>query len=278
MKLLSKSAILTAAGALVLGTSVALSSAGTVFGASQAHSNTIVPDKKSCNTANFCLTESNNGSGGSVNATNDSSTLATIGATNGNSTAIYARSQNGSAIIGLGSNQAGVVAQSNGTQSDQAALEAQGSTSSTNLFLAQNSATSDDCYIDAFADLDCTGKITGNALEAVHRNSSGQRVVAYAAESASATIEDVGTGRMTGGVANVPLDPAFASVMSHQWYYVFLTPLGNTRGLYVSLKTAAGFQVRETERGHDSLEFDYRIVANPLDGNSGRLPLARRSR
>jgi hypothetical protein len=276
MKLLSKSAILTAAGVLAVSTSLALSSANAVFGASQPHNNNpVVPAAKACNTSGYCQTTTNKGSGGGINITNDSTTDAALGATNGNSTAIYARSQDGSAIIGLGTSGAGVVAQSNGTDTTQAALEAQGSTTSTNLLLAQNSATNNQCYIDAYADLNCTGTIVGSALEAVHRNTGGQHVAAFAAESASATIEDTGTARMIDGVANVRIDPAFASVMAHKWYYVFLTPLGDTRGLYVSVKMAGGFKVRETERGRGSLEFDYRIVANPEDAAGGRLPLVR---
>jgi hypothetical protein len=275
MKLLSKGAILTAAGALVLGTSVALSSTNAVFGASQPHNaNGSAVPAKTCDTKNVCLTETNNGSGGGISVSNTSSTTAAIDATNYNSTAIYARSADGAAIIGLGSAGAGVVAQSNSTDSSQGALEAQGSTSSTNLLVATNSATGGDCYIDAFGDLDCSGSIQGSVIRTVHRNGAGRRVVAYASESASATIEDVGTARMSDGVANVHIDPAFSSVMAHQWYYVFLTPLGDTRGLYVSSKTLTGFQVREAERGRNSLEFDYRIVANPVDGQNARLPQA----
>jgi len=276
MKLLSKGTILTAAGAVLLGASVAFSNAGAVFGASQDRGENarVAPAAKSCDTSGNCLTEANKGSGGAISATNDSSANAAIDATNGNSTAIYARSQDGAAIIGLGTSEAGVIGQSNGTDEDQAALEAEGSTDSTNLFLATNSATSDDCYIDAYADLRCTGEISGGVLKGVHRNSGGQRVVTYASESATATVEDVGTARMSGGIANVQIDPSFASVMDHKWYYVFLTPLGDTRGLYVSMKTPSGFQVRETERGRDSLEFDYRVVAHPLDGKNERLPAA----
>jgi hypothetical protein len=60
--------------------------------------------------------------------------------------------------------------------------------------------------------------------------------------------------------------------MDRKWYYVFLTPLGDTRGLYVSIKTPTAFQVREVEHGRSSLEFDYRIVAHPLDADNDRLP------
>jgi hypothetical protein len=40
------------------------------------------------------------------------------------------------------------------------------------------------------------------------------------------------------------------------------------------MKTASAFQVRETEHGRSSLEFDYRVVAHPLDAENDRLPLA----
>jgi hypothetical protein len=267
----SKNAIFVAAGGLLLGSSLVLSSAGAVFGANaQSVSNPSSQfSKKNCDTSGYCLTEANKGSGGGITVSNNSSTEAAIGATNNNSTAIYADSYNGAAVIGLGRSQEGVIAQSNGNSESSAALESQGSAAGTNLFYATNSANNSDCLIDAFADLSCTG-----IIGAVQRNSSGQRVVAYTSESASATIEDVGTARMSGGVANVQIEPAFASVIDHKWYYVFLTPLGDTRGLYVSVKTAAAFQVRETERGRGSLEFDYRIVAHPLGAKYARLPPA----
>jgi hypothetical protein len=51
-------------------------------------------------------------------------------------------------------------------------------------------------------------------------------------------------------------------------------PLGEMRGLYVSRKTALGFQVREIERGRGNVDFDYRIVAHPIDASNDRLPTA----
>ncbi|HEV3089810.1 MAG TPA: hypothetical protein VGX91_00040 [Candidatus Cybelea sp.] len=141
-----------------------------------------------------------------------------------------------------------------------------------NLFVGEGQEGGE-CVMDAMGNLTCTGTIQGGkAARTRHRTSSGRHVLAYASESATATIEDVGTARMAGGVANVQIDPGFASVMDRKWYYVFLTPLGDTRGLYVSLKTAGAFEVRETEHGRSSLDFDYRIVAHPLDAKDDRLP------
>jgi hypothetical protein len=168
----------------------------------------------------------------------------------------------------------GVTGETDDTSGNYAAIVAQGDDTSNALFLAYNSATSGQCLINKQAALSCTGGITGSALRVRRRNSGGQRVLTYASESASATIQDSGTARMFDGVANVSIDPAFASVTDHRWYYVFLTPLGETRGLYVSVKAASGFQVRETERGRDTLAFDYRIVAHPIDATNDRLPLA----
>ena len=100
-------------------------------------------------------------------------------------------------------------------------------------------------------------------------------MIAYGSESTSATIEDFGTARIVRGIANVQIEATFASTIDRSdSYYVFLTPLGDTRGLYVSLKTPSGFQVRETEGGHSNLGFDYRIVAHPADATNGRLPEA----
>jgi hypothetical protein len=116
--------------------------------------------------------------------------------------------------------------------------------------------------------LACTGGADFKNVRTRHANANGQHV---------------GNGNhrrcwnragSSGGIANVRIDLAFASVTDHKWYYVFLTPLGDTRGLYVSMKTVWAFQVRETEHGHSTLEFDSRIVAHPLDAENDRLPLA----
>lgn len=144
------------------------------------------------------------------------------------------------------------------------------------LLYASNVATGAYCAIDYLADLGCTGVISG-ALRGTHRNSEGRRVLTYASESAGATVEDVGEARTFNGIANVMIPDDFASVIDRgSDYYVFLTPLGDTRGLYVSMKTASGFQIRENERGRTSVAFDYRIVARPIDASADRLPLAPR--
>lgn len=168
----------------------------------------------------------------------------------------------------------GAAVQAESSSYDKPVLAAIAHNASTNLFKAQNTKTGTKCLIDPNANLTCSGKIMGGMAMTLHRSGEGEQVLAYGSESATATIEDVGTARMTDGVANVRIDPAFASVTDRKWYYVFLTPLGETRGLYVSAKTASAFQVRENERGRSNVMFDYRIVAHPQSADDRRLPIA----
>jgi hypothetical protein len=176
-------------------------------------------------------------------------------------------------VVGVSAAGDGVIAESSG--SNVVALRAHAEDRQTYIFFGHNARNMADCTIDPRANLSCTGNIgAGSTIQSTHRNSQGQRVLAYASQSATATIEDIGTARMTGGVANVRIDPAFAAIMDGRWYYVFVTPLGDTRGLYVGRKSALGFQVRENERGRANVDFDYRIVAHPIDASNDRLPIA----
>lgn len=177
-----------------------------------------------------------------------------------------------SAEYGYGEGTYGVSAETDAGNDRGAAILAK-TDSGADIFQGLGNGGSSLCIIDHSANLTCSGTIQGGADVTIrHRTNEGRSVVAYASQEATETIEDVGTARISGGLANVRIDPAFVSVMDHKWYYVFLTPMGDTRGLYVSMKTASGFQVRENERGRSNVQFDYRIVAHPVDAKYDRLP------
>jgi len=76
--------------------------------------------------------------------------------------------------------------------------------------------------------------------------------------------EDFGSAQLHNGVTEVPLLPSFLDTVDIQsGYHVFLTPVGDSRGLYVAQKTADGFEVREHGGGKSNIAFDYRLVARP---------------
>lgn len=114
--------------------------------------------------------------------------------------------------------------------------------------------------------------VDGNGNVAYHGTLSsfiltrtGQTAVAFATRSTTTNVEDAGSAQLINGTASVPLDPAFAaSIDLSAPYHVFLTPGGDTNGLYIASKSATAFVVRETKGGHSTLAFDYRILANAV--------------
>jgi hypothetical protein len=283
----------TVVGTIAVGTAIALSSLGIVRA---AHA---IPDHKSglfnCSLGTACLegdstgsktwgvyglSQSADGVHGVTSTTNGNSAVAGIStATSGTGHGVYGVTTvtGGTGVDGYVSDGVGVIGEtgSNLASATYPGIFAVGDNKNSWPFMAYNSNTKGICEIDPDADLSCTGTVTGKApAQTRQRSSNGGDVLSYAAQSASATIEDVGTARMSDGVATVEINRDFASVIDRGWYYVFLTPLGDTRGLYVSEKTPTAFRVRETEHGRSSLLFDYRIVAHPLDAKNDRLPPA----
>lgn len=128
--------------------------------------------------------------------------------------------------------------------------------------------------LDNAGNLIITGKLTqrGNPGAITHTRGAGD-VVMYAPREAEQTVEDFGEGRLAQGQAYVHIDPRFRATMGGDSYLVFITPQGDTAGLYVAQKTASGFAVHE-HGGQSSIAFDYRIVAQPADAPDTRLPSA----
>lgn len=114
------------------------------------------------------------------------------------------------------------------------------------------------CTIDTAGALFCPG-----GTSVVASIDAGQRQVAlYAVQSPQHWFEDFGSGQLTSGAATVTLDVTFAeTVNASADYHVFLTPVGDCRGLYVNKKSANGFEVHELGGGKSNVAFDYRIVA-----------------
>lgn len=110
------------------------------------------------------------------------------------------------------------------------------------------------------------------------RMRNGATATAYGSKSTEPTMEDTGTSHLVNGTAAVPLDRVFAAAIdSSAPYRVFITPDGDSRGLYVAQKSPTGFVVRESQGGRSTLDFDYRIVATSLGHARERMALANQS-
>jgi hypothetical protein len=94
----------------------------------------------------------------------------------------------------------------------------------------------------------------------------------YSVESPESWFEDFGHGQLVNGQATVTIAQDFLpAVDTSRGYYVFLTPHGDSNGLYVSNQGSTSFEVREQKGGTSSLSFDYRLVARRKDVAAPRL-------
>ncbi len=59
--------------------------------------------------------------------------------------------------------------------------------------------------------------------------------------------------------------------MKGDTYLVYVTPEGDSKGLYVTAKGPAGFEVREQQGGTSGVAFNYRVVARRKDDVGKRM-------
>jgi hypothetical protein len=82
----------------------------------------------------------------------------------------------------------------------------------------------------------------------------------------------LGTSEIAAWKQRVPLDSSFGEAANAALaYHVFLTPNGDSNGLYVARKTPTGFEVREQGGGSANVAFDYRIVVRRRGFESVRM-------
>ncbi len=178
---------------------------------------------------------------------------------------LFAMSTNGTGIVGISASNA----------NPALALQATGTGP---LISASNPSNSPVLTLDQKGNLTIAGTLTQAAPCKIGcaAQSSGRanRVVSYASQASTPVTEDFGEARLINGVANVPLDSAFANVIDqHSNYMVFVMPNGDNRGLYVAQRSNAGFSVRESNGGRSNITFSYRIVAKPYGSQAPRLPM-----
>ena len=124
------------------------------------------------------------------------------------------------------------------------------------------------CTFFGNGDVLCDGKISSAVV-----TKDGERAVkTYSVQSTENWYEDAGSGQLVNGVAHVPLEATFGQTANTDVaYQVFLTPGGDSEGLYVTNKTADGFEVHEQHGGHSNIAFDYRIMAKRTGHENERL-------
>ena len=106
----------------------------------------------------------------------------------------------------------------------------------------------------------------------VRKSSTGAKLKTYNVHQSMSSMEDFGEGQLVDGHAYVPLEATYASSIARDHsYLVFITPEGDSNGLYVTGRSLTGFMVRESRSGRDTIGFTYRIVARPYGDRGLRM-------
>jgi hypothetical protein len=116
-------------------------------------------------------------------------------------------------------------------------------------------------------------KYCGGTSSAVIETSDNVPRRLYVMESPEVWLEDFGFGKLAKGTATVNIEALFLSTINTTDvpYHVFVTPLGDCNGLYVTNKTATSFEVRELGGGTSEVEFEYRVIAKRLGWEGARM-------
>jgi hypothetical protein len=220
-----------------------------------------------------------------VNRSNASISASGLKVTNNRGIGLEGTSQTAAGVYGVSTNGYGVIAQTDGGNEGLLALSAGGislrADTTTGIAVAGTSTTGFGGYFSTTAGgyaIRTEGRVLINGdfsatgmKSAVVPGSDGVHRRLYCMESPEPFFEDIGTDRLTNGVKRVQLDPEFRQLVRSDNYLVFITPLGNCQGLYVSQQSAAGFEVRELNNGSSDVSFTYRVAAKRKDISGERL-------
>ena len=281
-----------------------------ILAPTQAQSSAVVQPDLTCTNTSACLEWTNNGTGHAIKGTapsNDGIVGTTkyvstspsnfhsgiegvdSSTTGSNDAGVFGRSIRGSGALGTGTIGVLGVGTTYGVFGKGAAVGVEGlmtsASSSGTAVLAVDLMGTGLLYegidvhgIDLFK-VDSAGNAFAQSFTAPFMmgrqpTSDGPPVTTYVNQTSVPSLEDFGEAQLTSGTVFVPIDRAFASAIDRKGYLVFLTPEGDTHGLYVTHKSMKGFEVRENQGGRSTVPFSYRIVARPFGSSARRLPTA----
>jgi hypothetical protein len=172
-------------------------------------------------------------------------------------------------VIGTANENIAGIFFNNSSESETVLMNNEAASSGTATVLETfGSSFGGECTINVSGTITCNGKV----IDAVNVDGGARKVALYSMQSPENWFEDFGSGTLSNGAATIALDPTFAqTVNTGTEYHVFLTPNGDSKGLYVSQKTATSFEVREQGGGTSSIAFDYRIVGKRVGFEDVRL-------
>jgi hypothetical protein len=110
--------------------------------------------------------------------------------------------------------------------------------------------------------------ILGPAKSCMVPGLNGENRIMFCTEAPEYIFQDLGTAQLVNGFCHVEIDPILSKnifVDETHPLRVFVTLEGDCKGVYVTNKTATGFDVIELDGGHSNAQFSWQLNANRSD-------------
>lgn len=92
----------------------------------------------------------------------------------------------------------------------------------------------------------------------LQQNNNGENTVMYTQVSTEMTVQTYGIGSMQGGKSSIVFDQAFSDVVSSgEPIIVTITPIGETKGVFLQNVDGNGFAVSENNNGKSNVQFSW---------------------
>ncbi|PWV56048.1 OmpA family protein [Chitinophaga sp. S165] len=112
------------------------------------------------------------------------------------------------------------------------------------------------------------GLISNGTKSTVVKDEKGENRLLFCTEAPEVLFQDFGTGELTNGSAHIDLENLLTKVIRVDAKHpmkVFIQLEGECNGVYVTNKSAKGFDVKELQGGKSSVPFTWQIVASRAD-------------
>jgi hypothetical protein len=113
-----------------------------------------------------------------------------------------------------------------------------------------------------------SGLTSSGTKSTVVEDQDGNSHLMYCDESPEVLFHDYGSGTLVNGEIHIDLDPLYArnvAIDAKHPLRVLITLEGDCNGIYVTNKTATGFDVVELKGGNSDVEFTYEVIANRVN-------------
>jgi hypothetical protein len=180
----------------------------------------------------------------------------------GPSNGIYGTSDNGWAVAGEG--WAGVY----GYSDAESGNGVYGIANTGAAAWGVHGASSEGIGVHGFSDFGCAvyafGSFIGTGSKSAKvKRDDGSSVLLFCEESAEVYFSDYGEGQLVEGHAHIDLDPVFlqtVTINASNPLKAFVQLEGDCKGVYITNKTARGFDVVELQGGASNAPFSYRVM------------------